>query len=97
MAEIRINIEINKDLLLSRILHSGDFTALEKRYLEDLIRGSDFNRMEDVEFICKIICIICDYAVENEMPVTDIVRTMSENLEAICKISNFDGWKGGQS
>lgn len=37
MAEIRINIEINKDLLLQRILHSGDFTALEKRYLESLI------------------------------------------------------------
>lgn len=89
--------EINKDLLLHRILHSGDFTALEKRYLEDLIRGSDFNRMEDVDFICKIICIICDYAVANEMPVTDTVRTMGENLEAICGISNFDGWKGGQS
>jgi hypothetical protein len=29
--------EINKDLLLHRILHSGDFTALEKRYLESLI------------------------------------------------------------
>lgn len=29
--------EINKDLLLSRILHSGDFTALEKRYLEKLV------------------------------------------------------------
>ena len=89
--------DINKDLLLDRILHSGDFTALEKRYLEDLIRGSDFNRMEDAEFICKIICIICDYAVANEMPVTDTVRTMGENLEAICEISNFGGWKGGQS
>lgn len=29
--------DINKDLLLTRILHSGDFTALEKRYLEQLI------------------------------------------------------------
>lgn len=29
--------DIKKDLLLSRILHSGDFTALEKRYLENLI------------------------------------------------------------
>lgn len=29
--------DINKDLLLDRILHSGDFTALEKRYLENLI------------------------------------------------------------
>lgn len=34
--------EINKDLLLSRILHSGDFTALEKRYLENLV-GADEN------------------------------------------------------
>ena len=29
--------EINKDLLLSRIRRSGDFTALEKRYLESLV------------------------------------------------------------
>ena len=29
--------DINKDQLLDRILHSGDFTALEKRYLEQLI------------------------------------------------------------
>ena len=31
--------DINKDLLLSRILHSGDFTALEKRYLEGLVKA----------------------------------------------------------
>lgn len=29
--------DINKDPLLDRILHSGDFTAMEKRYLEQLI------------------------------------------------------------
>ena len=29
--------DINKDLLLSRILHSGDFTALEKRFLTALV------------------------------------------------------------
>jgi hypothetical protein len=29
--------DINKDQLLDRILHSGDFTAMEKRYLEQLI------------------------------------------------------------
>jgi len=28
---------INKDLLLSRIIHSRDLTALEKRYLEKLV------------------------------------------------------------
>lgn len=31
--------DINKDLLLHRILHSGDFTALEKRYLEGLVKA----------------------------------------------------------
>ena len=30
--------EINKDQLLDKILHSGDFTALEKRYLEELVK-----------------------------------------------------------
>lgn len=29
--------EINKDLLLNRILHSKELTALEKRYLEQLV------------------------------------------------------------
>lgn len=29
--------DINKDLLLSRIQHSGDFTALEKRFLMALV------------------------------------------------------------
>ena len=32
--------DINKDLLLSRIMHSGDFTALEKRFLECLVQHS---------------------------------------------------------
>ena len=31
--------DINKDQLLDRILHSGDFTALEKRYLEELVKA----------------------------------------------------------
>lgn len=37
---------INKDLLLSRIMHSGDFTALEKRYLEELVKR-DAERSEN--------------------------------------------------
>lgn len=88
--------DINKDLLLTRILHSGDFTALEKRYLEELIRGSDYTEMRDAEFMTDIISRICDFAVANQMPPTDTVRTVGENLEAISEISNFDGWKGGQ-
>ena len=43
-----------------------------------------------------IISRICDFAVVNQMPPTDTVRTVGENLEAISEISNFDGWKGGQ-
>ena len=88
--------DIKKDLLLSRILHSGDFTALEKRYLEELIRGSDYTEMRDAEFMTDIISRICNYAVANQMQPTDTVRTVGENLEAICEISNFDSWKGGQ-
>lgn len=89
--------DINKDLLLRRILHSKDLTALEKRYLEEMIRGSDYTEMRDAEFMTDIISRICNYAVANQMQPTDTVRTVGENLEAICAISNFDGWKGGQS
>ena len=88
--------DINKALLLHRILHSGDFTALEKRYLEELIRGSDYTEMRDAEFMTDIISRICNYAVANQMQPTDTVRTVGKNLEAICEISNFDSWKGGQ-
>ena len=38
--------EINRDLLRSRIIHSGDFTALEKRYLEELVER-DAERSEN--------------------------------------------------
>lgn len=88
--------DINKDLLLRRVIESKELTALEKRYLEGLIRGSDYAGMPDAKFMTDIICRICDFAVANQMPPTDTVRTVGENLEAICAISNFDGWKGGQ-
>lgn len=50
--------EINKDLLLHRILHSGDFTALEKRYLEGLVkapRGSMVNGSKASWMVTAII------------------------------------------
>lgn len=31
--------DINKDLLLSRIAHSKELTAMEKRYLENLVKS----------------------------------------------------------
>lgn len=88
--------DIDKTKLLRRIVLSHELTALEKRYLEQLIRGSDYTEMRDVEFMADIISRICNYAVANQIQPTDTVRTVGENLEAICAISNFDGWKGGQ-
>lgn len=85
-----------KTRLLRKIIGSKELTALEKRYLEELIRGSDYTEMRDAEFMTDIISRICNYAVANQMQPTDTVRTVGENLEAICAISNFDGWKGGQ-
>ena len=31
--------DINKDMLLNRVLHSGDFTALEKLYLYGIVKA----------------------------------------------------------
>ena len=44
-----ITPDINKDLLLIRITHSGDFTALEKRYLEELIKRDNERRAQHVD------------------------------------------------
>lgn len=84
-----------KTRLLRKIIGSKELTALEKRYLEGLIRGSDYAGMPDAKFMTDIICRICDFAVANHMPPTDTVRTLGENLEAISAISDFDNWKGG--
>ena len=84
-----------KTRLLRKIIGSKEMTALEKRYLEELIRGSDYAGMSDATFMTDIICRICDFAVANQMPPTDTVRTLGENLEAISAISDFDNWKGG--
>ena len=43
--------EINKDLLLSRIIHSRDLTALEKRYLEKLVEAYDPNTVKRAEWV----------------------------------------------
>ncbi|MBQ1792995.1 MAG: hypothetical protein II008_22695 [Oscillospiraceae bacterium] len=90
--------DIDKRKLTAKIVKSKELTALEKRYIENLLQHTraEFTEMSDAGFMAHIIAQICDYAVANEMPPTDTVRTVGENLEAICAISNFDGWKGGQ-
>jgi predicted polyphosphate/ATP-dependent NAD kinase len=91
--------DIDKRKLTAKIVKSKELTALEKRYIENLLQHTraEFTEMSDAGFMAHIITQICDYAAANEMPPTDTVRTVGENLEAICAISNFDGWKGGQS
>ena len=87
--------DINKSIILHRILHSGDFTALEKRYIENLLQHTraEFTEMSDAGFMAHIIAQICDYAVANKMPPTDTVRTLAENLTLLCEISDFDRWE----
>ena len=87
------------DKLLRKIIKSKELTALEKRYIENLLRHTrtEFTEMSDAGFMAHIIAQICDYAVANEMPPTDTVRALAENLTLLCEISDFDGWKGGQS
>ncbi len=57
----------------------------------------EINALSETDFIAHVICTICDYAKENDYPVTDTVKTMGENLVALTEISTFDNWKGGDN
>lgn len=87
--------DIDKTKLLRRIALSHELTALEKRYIENLLQHTraEFTEMSDAGFMAHIIAQICDYAVANEMPPTDTVRALAENLTLLCEISNFDRWE----
>lgn len=50
--------EINKDLLRSKIIHSRELTALEKRYIERLIRMDGHARWLEDDF-GDLICSRC--------------------------------------
>ena len=47
---------------------------------------------QDMAFLTNIISKICDYAVDNGLNPTDTVKTVANNLLALCEISNFDNW-----
>ena len=81
--------------LLQKIVKSKELTALEKRYIENLLQHTraEFTEMSDAGFMTHIIAQICDYAVANEMPPTDTVRTLAENLTLLCEIADFDRWE----
>lgn len=50
--------------------------------------------MNDEIFLLHIITEICDYAVENKMEPNDTLKTISENILSMLKISTFNNWKG---
>lgn len=52
---------------------------------------------KDFDFLAKIVAMICDYAVENNMNPTDTVKTVAADISAIASISNFDSWKKEES
>lgn len=49
----------------------------------------------DMRLMVDVISHICDYARDNDMRVTDTLKTVAENILAICEIADFDGWKKG--
>ena len=53
--------------------------------------------MNDEIFLLHIITEICDYAVENQMEPNDTLKTISENILAMLKISTFNNWKGNKA
>lgn len=87
--------DIDKRKLTAKIVKSKELTALEKRYIENLLQHTraEFAEMSDAGFMAHIIAQICDYAVANEMPPTDTVRTLAENLTLLCEIADFDRWE----
>mgnify|MGYP003293242678 CR=1 FL=1 len=49
--------------------------------------------MNDVDFQTYIIAEICEYAVEHGMEPDDTLKTISENILALLKISTYNNWK----
>lgn len=49
--------------------------------------------MNDVDFQTYIIAEICEYAVEHGMEPDDTLKTISENIMALLKISTYNNWK----
>ena len=53
---------------------------------------TDKELSEDMKLLSDIIAQICNYAVDNGMKPTETVKTVAENLLALCQISDFDNW-----
>ena len=47
---------------------------------------------QDMQLLSSIIAQICNYAVDNGMQPTDTVKTIAQNLLALCEIADFVNW-----
>ena len=47
---------------------------------------------KDMQLLNSIVAQICTYAVDNDMQPTDTVKTVAQNLLALCEIASFDNW-----
>ena len=52
---------------------------------------------EDMGFLLAIIAQICDYSVKNNMLPDETIKTISENMLSLLKISSFNGWRGEEN
>lgn len=55
------------------------------------------SKLNEEDFITRIICEICDYAKANGYGITDTVKAIGESIVvravAVTEILNFDNWE----
>lgn len=78
--------DINRDLLLSRILHAGGFTALEKRFLANLVQRSRTGQWIEDEY-GFFHCSVCGWEFDDP----EQTEPDCPNCGARCEISGADG------
>ena len=52
---------------------------------------------EDIDFLLTIITQICNYSVKNNMLPDETIKTISESMLSLLKISSFNGWRGEEN
>jgi hypothetical protein len=79
--------DINKDLLLSRIRHSGDFTALEKRLLMALVElATEPYCAQKREFTCEEEKKLLD-----DLKHAPIILNANQTVYPPLQVQNFGG------
>ena len=48
---------------------------------------------QDMQLLNSIIAQICNYAVDKGLQPNDTIKTVADNLHALCKIANFNNWQ----